>query len=180
MRIIGPPSTTIGSVLAILPDVAEPHPRFVAKMFVPLWEAALAYGIDPVGVVAQAGKETKWGHYGGRVRAEFHNTCGLKVTAEQQGLEFREYAPVRPLEGDQPLAHAMFATWHVGARAHVQHLCAYAGLTVPVVEIVDPRYELVAGRHWCETFEDLGGRWAPAADYGVRLVDIARRLQGGA
>jgi hypothetical protein len=148
-------------------------------MLEPLWRAASQYGLDPVGLVAQAAKETNWGNYTGRVKPEFHNTCGLKVAPEQQALVFPDQPDPRPTADDKPLAHAMFSNWWIGAKAHAQHLCAYTGQLIGE-EPVDPRYELVVNKHWCENFEDLGGKWAPAPDYGVKIVAIARRLQGAA
>ena len=176
MRIIGPPSADRTDVLWRV-ITQRCHARFETAMFPALWEAGEAYGIDPVGVVAQAAKETDWGNFTGKVRPEFHNTCGLKVSPAQQKL----FPGVT--DGDNPLAHAMFASWEVGAKAHVQHLRAYTGWPLAFSsEVVDPRYQpaLKGPSTWCENFEDLGGKWAPAADYGVRLVEIAQRLHGRA
>jgi hypothetical protein len=129
------------------------------------------YGIDPVGVVAQSHKETGGGKFGGKARPEFYNTCGLKI----------RHQPLFPgvTDGDNPLAHAMFASWQVGAVAHVQHLRAYAGWPVPDTDlVVDPRYVFVIGRYACEDFAELGGKWAPSASYGTELETVARQLQG--
>lgn len=167
MRIIGPPSASRSTVLGNLSGPDGAHPRFVAEMFPPLWDAAVEYTVDPVGVVAQAFKETGGGRFPGRVKPEFYNPCGLKI---------RHLGLFPETSGDLPLAHQMFPSWQVGARAHVQHLRAYAGWPVTDL-VVDPRYPLVTGQ-WCESFEDLSGKWAPAIDYGQALVAIARRLQG--
>lgn len=150
-------------------------PQF-AEIMRAVWEASLRYGIDPVGAVAQAWKETGRGTFErrpgvpGAVRAEFRNPCGLKI--RHPGL----FPGVT--DGDEPLAHAMFGSWETGAHAHVQHLCAYAGQPLPAgTIIVDPRYTLVR-KPYAETFEELSGRWAPSPTYGQELVQIARHLQG--
>ena len=173
MRIIGPPSA---SYAAALSRAGGGHQRFPQEMFRPLWDAAVRYGIDPVGVIAQAWKETGGGRYGGQVRPSSHNTCGVKLTAQQQ----REFPGVT--DGDNPLAHAQFASWEVGAEAHVQHLAAYTGLVVQHM-VVDPRYWIVAaltsgGRPLEQWSEFGGGRWAPSPTYGAELEAIMRRLQG--
>lgn len=168
MRIIGPPSADRQAVFDRLKE-SSVHTRFLDEMFGPLWAAGEAYGIDPVGIVAQSYKETGGGQFGGRVLPGFFNTCGLKI--RQPGI-------LPGTEGDQPLAHAMFANWAVGAEAHVQHLCAYAGQPLRSWLVVDPRYVWVVGRYRLEAFEELGGRWAPSLTYGDELMAIARRLQG--
>lgn len=168
MRLIGPPSATRSVVAANLAAQPGIHPRFVREMFPALWDAAVVNEVDPVGVVAQAFKETGGGNFTGRVRPEHYNTAGIKV----RHLGYGGPATM----GDEQLAHAAFASWQVGALAHVQHLLAYAGVPVGTL-IVDPRYWLVAGKHRLEDFEDLGGRWAPSASYGTEIVAIARRLQ---
>lgn len=173
MRIIGPPSAERGLVLARLWDVlGNVHIRFGSEMFSPLWIAAATYGIDPVGVIAQAWKETGGGRFTGQVSPQFYNTAGIKVrhVGKYPGVD----------DGDRPLAHAQFASWDVGAVAHVQHLCAYAGVPLEGHLIVDPRYTLVAGKHRLEQWSDLGGKWAPSSSYGTELEAIMRRLQGPA
>lgn len=169
MRIIGPPSATKEKVLANVQVRPGVHARFINEMFEPLWAEALYYGIDPVGVIAQSGKETAWGNFTGNVQPGFFNTGGIKVRNQ----------PMFPgvTTGDNPLAHQMFANWQNGAEAHVQHLRAYAGWPVTEVHIVDPRYQFVNPALRLENFEDLGGKWAPSASYGVELVAIARQLQ---
>lgn len=168
MRIIGPASATYATVEKNLRARVGLHPRFVNEMFPELWAAAVEYGLDPVGVVAQAGKETGWGNFTGNVKPEFYNTAGIKV----------RYNALFPgvTDGDRPLAHQMFPNWRVGAIAHVQHLRAYTGWPVTDEPIVDPRYQYVAA-HRLENFEDLGGKWAPSTSYGVELVGLARSLQ---
>lgn len=169
MRIIGPPSATKDLVVGRLAAFTNIHQRFIAEMFAPLWTAGEEYGIDPVGVVAQSFKETGGGQFAGKVPAGFFNTCGLKI--RQPGI-------LPGTEGDQPLAHSLFASWEVGAAAHVQHLRAYAGWPVTAALVVDPRYVWTLGRYRLENFEELGGRWAPSPSYGDEVVALARRLQG--
>lgn len=172
MRIIGPPSATRGAVttnLRLTPATAT----FTDQITPALWGWATTYGIDPVGVVAQSYKETGAGRFGGAISAAWYNTCGLKVrhTALVPGVT----------DGDQPLAHAMFPSWDVGALAHVQHLCAYTGVAPlevePRIPIVDPRYGYVLGSR-LENWSDLGGRWAPSPTYGVEIETLMRRLRG--
>ena len=170
MRILGPPSANhdlvhnraalMGATLLFL-DEMMPH----------LWDEAIALNVDPVGVVAQSFKETGGGKFGGQVKPDACNPCGLKIRVlGMYGLL---------TSGDYPMAHAIFPNWQVGARAHVQHLRAYAGWPVPDM-IVDPRYSLALKTpgNWCETFEDLSGKWAPSPTYGPELVAIGRRMQG--
>lgn len=171
MRIIGPPSALLQTVLAAISATPNVHPRFRDEMVTPLWDAGLQYGIDPVGMVAQSAKETGWGNFGGNVRPEFYNTAGIKI--RHQNL----FPGVT--SGDNPLAHTMFPNWEVGAEAHAQHLRAYAGWPIrDGRKIVDPRYVFVNENLKLENFEDLGGKWAPSSQYGIELVAIARVLQG--
>jgi len=168
LRIIGPPSATRETVFKNL--VAQNlTPLFIDTMAPELWEAAVWHDIDPVGVIAQSWKETGGGTFKGAVRPGFYNTCGLKI---------RNLGILPEADGDKPLAHQMFPSWKIGAMAHVQHLCAYAGLTIESFELnVDPRWDWVAGKHRLENFEELGGKWAPSASYGTELVAMARKLQ---
>lgn len=166
MNIVGGPSAAWDKVISNLPVAASVG--FREHMFPALWAAASAHGIDPVGMIAQSGKETGWGTFRGQVRPEFHNTCGLKVSAQQMKL----FPGVT--DGDNPLAHAMFASWDVGAWAHAQHLCAYAGHPVRGL-IVDPRYNLVT-KGVAKTWGALGTRWAPSATYGEEIAAMVREL----
>lgn len=175
MRIIGPPSAPLAVVVPALAAQADVHPEFAGVMFGALWRAATRYGLDPVGVVAQSAKETAFGRFGGAVRREMFNPCGLKI---------RKPGFVAGTDGDKTLAHAQFASWEVGALAHCQHLRAYAGMPVPHIDlVVDPRYEaaLEVGLSTpVVDFEGLGGKWAPSATYGAEVVAIAVRLGGRA
>ena len=158
------PTVTREHVIAALP--AGAHPRFAAEMVPQLWAAGLEYGVDPVGMVAQSGKETNWGNYTGQVLPQFYNTAGIKIRHQSlfPGIT----------DGDRPLAHQMFPNWAVGAMAHAQHLRAYAGKPV-IGLVVDPRYSLV-GPPFVETWEGLGGRWAPSVTYGTEIEEIMERL----
>jgi N-acetylmuramoyl-L-alanine amidase len=166
VRIIGPPTGVRADVCTRLQALGATT-LFTEQMLPPLWNAAINHVLDPVGVVAQSYKETGGGTFGGRVKPEFFNTCGLKNRQSLfPGID----------DGDNPLAHARFASWEIGAEAHIQHLCAYAGWPVYGL-IVDPRYVFVAGKSALENFEELSGKWAPSATYGQELVAIARKLQ---
>jgi N-acetylmuramoyl-L-alanine amidase len=162
MRILGPPTATLAQVTE-----RAPGGLFRSAMLLPLWSAAYDRGVDPVGVIAQAMKETGNGTYTGQVKPQFYNTCGLKV---------RHLGMFPEADGDRPLAHQMFPNWRVGAIAHVQHLLAYTGVAINHEPVLDPRYDWVVGKHSAVHFADLGGKWAPSPSYGRELEEIARRL----
>lgn len=172
MRILGPPpvGVTLDSIQARLPS-AGANGLFVTSMAPALWAAAVKYAVDPVGIIAQSLKETAGGAFTGKVRPEFYNTAGIKI----------RHPNVMPgiTDGDNPLAHAMFANWAVGAEAHAQHLRAYTGALVEGHLVVDPRLVFVVGRYRVEEFEELGGKWAPSPNYGHEIVAIADRLLEG-
>jgi len=170
MRILGPHSAPYHVVEARLRARTGVHPRFIDLMFPALWKAATKYGIDGVGMVAQAGKETAWGNFLGKVKPEFYNTAGIKV--RHVGL----YPGID--DGDNPLAHSRFASWDNGAEAHAQHLRVYTGVKIgPETLIVDPRYWLVSATSQVTDWVGLSGKWAPAASYGPSLEEIMRTLQ---
>jgi len=165
MKIIAPPSATQMEVGRWLAD-KKPTTTFVRWTALRLWEEAVREGVDPIGVICQSAKETAFGRYGGAVKAWMCNTCGLKV-------ERPEEVPGGP---DSQFAHATFATWIIGARAHVQHLLAYVGRT-PVTDLVDPRFTVVPEPRVGE-WHELGGRWAPSPTYGREIEAMMREVRG--
>jgi hypothetical protein len=179
--LIDAPSATLVHVGAWL--AGQPHHRrFVAHMLDPLWTEACQHGVDPVGVVAQAYHETDGGRFTGAVLASMHNTCGLRVDPE--ALTVHDEAV--PLAGAPAaraalltLSHASFATWQLGARAHVQHVLAYAGVAVASEELVDGRYRLVRRLVTPPvlSWRELGQRWA-TAQYGVKLEAMIAAIAG--
>ena len=121
-------------------------------------------GIRPDIALCQAIKETgTWG-YGGDVVPEQNNFCGLGTTGG--GVK-----------------GAYFDTPQLGARAHIQHLLAYASKRLPRVEVVDPRYDLIKkfrpqifGKltNWTQ----LNGVWAvPGNHYGEDILQLWMQAQ---
>lgn len=120
------------------------------------WEVAGSRGVRADVAYAQSAKETAFGRFGGVVDPSFRNPCGLKITAGGAN--------------DDPTAHARFPTWRIGVIACVDHLALYAGAPgYPRSGSPDPRhFPSIAGT--APTVEALGGRWAPAPDYGRSIV----------
>jgi len=157
--ILGPASATVKQAQAWA------RARGAADVFIDLaglyWELAPILNIRPEVGYAQAAKETAFGRFGGVIDRAFHNWCGLKTAKGGANSD--------------PDAHACFPDDRTGVLAHLQHLALYAGAPV-TGEIVDPRhFSFIEGT--ARTVEDLGGRWAPAADYGLSIVrDYLRPL----
>jgi hypothetical protein len=168
MRIMGPSSESLDTVRELVLLTKNPDPRFVNDMLPALWEEALRYGIDPVGMVAQSGLETNWGKFGRLVTPEFYNTAGIKINPALQKM-FPE------VDGEVRFAHQTFGSWTMGARAQAQHLRKYAGAPVPDEDVVAARYHAVTLKR-CVNFSELGGKWAPRADYGLDIERVARTL----
>lgn len=114
-------------------------------------------GVRPEVAYAQSAKETAFGRFGGTIPGpEYHNPCGLKRTTGGSN--------------DDPLAHGQFGSDEEGVTAHLDHLALYAGAPgYPRAGTPDPRhFPTIAGK--ALTVEALGGKWAPAADYGQSIV----------
>lgn len=143
---------------------------FLESILPAVWFAARLYNVNSVGAVAQAAKETGYGKFEGVITAEWKNTCGLKVPSPSK-FGF-------PGETDyEPFAHQIQASWHIGAKAQVQHLVAYTGGHIDnPLDLVDGRYSLIVDRFRCETFDDLSGKWAGAADYGQQIELVITEL----
>lgn len=163
--IIAPPSKPF----AWLQHFAMSRTDWYRRATVALWDAGLHTGVDPVVLVAQCGHETGYGVFGGAVDELFGNTCGLKI---------------RNPSGDKPDDHARFAIDprgypRVGALAHAHHLRLYCGLPVPD-DTPDPRAVWISpGKPAFGSVgavEQLGTRWAPASDYGVKVAEVVRKI----
>lgn len=101
--------------------------------------------------------ETGFLRFGGQVKPEQNNFCGLGAI-------------------DSGAAGASFPDPRTGVKAHIEHLKAYAS-TNPIkrMPIVDPRFHLV-GRGSAASVHDLAGRWASDQDYGKKIMALMRRL----
>ena len=114
------------------------------------------YGIRWDAVFAQSCKETGFWKFGGLVKPEQNNFAGLGSFGGQKGASF-----ATPSEGIE----AQFQHWHV----------YYYGGNLPAgTKVLDPRRDAVIKSGWAgklQYVEDLGGRWAPSADYGSSIVN---------
>lgn len=181
MRIIGPHTATIDNVLrAFAAEVTRRAGPAAAPALVAIadevvrweWHYADLYRLDAVPLVAQVAHETGWLRFGGRIDARWRNVCGLKI---RDPRIVDTHLP--GADGDHALRHATFPSWQVGVLAHVQHAARYAGAGGwgGLLPTVDPRADLV-GPPVVERWADMGGRWAPAADYGQRIEAVAAGL----
>lgn len=109
--------------------------------------------------ICQAIKETGFWNYGGDVDPKQNNFCGLGATGNKE-------------------PGASFDTPQLGARAHLQHLLAYATKRPPRTAIIDPRYLLLAqfrqdvfGK--IQNWTGLNGVWAvPGKNYGQDIIKL--------
>lgn len=113
-------------------------------------------GVRPDVAYAQSAKETGFGKFGGVIDASYKNPCGMKK-AEGGG-------------NYDPEAHQRFGSWDEGIAAHLDHLALYGGADgFPRSATSDPRhFPSIHGK--AKTVEALGGKWAPAADYGISII----------
>ena len=133
------------------------HQRFIniAPIY---WKYGELTGIRPEVLYAQSAKETAFGRFGGAVTPDQNNWAGIK-TASGGPCNERN-------------SHQIFPTPEEGVRAHFNHMSAYVGS--PPVGEPHPRYFVVASLSWAGTVryvEELGGKWAPAADYGESIIN---------
>ncbi|MBR6013020.1 MAG: tetratricopeptide repeat protein [Selenomonadaceae bacterium] len=119
-------------------------------------------GIRPDLAICQAIKETGFWNYGGDVDPKQNNFCGLGATGNKE-------------------PGAKFDTPQIGARAHLQHLLAYATKRPPRTAIVDPRYLLLAQYRQdvfgkIQNWTRLNGVWAvPGKNYGQDIIELWKR-----
>lgn len=112
---------------------------------------------------AQAIVETGYFKFGGDVKADQNNFCGLGATGNgEPGLSFDSL--------------------ELGARAQIQHLQAYA-TSMPLLQVcVDPRYKYV-NREVAPYVEWLGIQenpekvgWAMGANYGAKILAVLDKM----
>lgn len=121
-------------------------------------DEAAAEGVNHDVVFAQMCVETGFLKFGGLVTADMHNYCGLG-----------SIGPGKPGE--------RFPTARIGARAHVQHLKAYASTQALRGTVVDPRFKYVK-RGSSPTVAGLSGTWAADPRYAQKIRAVLSRLYG--
>ena len=131
-------------------------PLFAEELAALYLEESAIEGINHDIAFAQMCLETGFLRYGGLVKPEMNNFCGLGS-----------------LNADHPGEN--FPSPQIGVRAHIQHLKAYASNEGLNRELVDPRY------HWVRygsspTVEKLTGAWAADREYGDKIRGLLERL----
>ncbi len=116
------------------------------------WKYGELTGIRPDILYAQAAKETGFGKFGRKVKAEDNNWAGIKTRTSNED-------------------HEVFETADDGVRAHFNHMAAYIGIE-PYGE-PHGRYYSVKSLKWAgtvKTLEELGGKWCPDLYYGYSIL----------
>ncbi|MGE4589057.1 MAG: glucosaminidase domain-containing protein [Acidaminococcaceae bacterium] len=113
--------------------------------------------------LCQALLETGFFKFGGTVKANQNNFCGLGTLSKS-------------------VAGASFRTPEIGVRAHIQHLLAYSTERKPKTGIVDPRYNLVHKMRktsgYLTTWHSLNGNWAMSNEYSEKIFDLHSKMLG--
>ena len=149
-ELIGEPQVTV--------DMAKAWAKKcnAAQIFIDIadtyWKYGELTGIRPDILYAQAAKETGFGKYGRKVKAEDNNWAGIKTRTSNED-------------------HEVFETADDGVRAHFNHVAAYIGVE-PYGE-PHGRYYSVKSLTWAgtiKTLEELGGKWCPDLYYGYSIL----------
>jgi hypothetical protein len=131
-------------------------PLFTEELTALYLEESAIEGINHDVAFVQMCLETGFLRYGGLVKPEMNNFCGLGS-----------------LNVDYP--GESFSSPQIGVRAHIQHLKAYASEEGLNQELVDPRYRWVRYGS-APTVEKLTGAWAADREYGNKIRGILERL----
>jgi hypothetical protein len=131
-------------------------PLFTKELAALYLEESAIEGINHDVAFVQMCLETGFLRYGGLVRPEMNNFCGLGS-----------------LNADHP--GESFSSPQIGVRAHIQHLKAYASADGLNQELVDPRHRWVRYGS-APTVEELTGAWAADREYGNKIRGILERL----
>ena len=126
---------------------------FLAKIYI---EESHKEGVNQDIAFSQMCLETGFLSYGGSVKPEQNNFCGLGATTKY-------------ISGEK------FPDVQTGVRAHIQHLKAYASTNDLNHEVVDMRFRFVK-RGTAQTIYELPGKWAADKDYAIKLEDLLNRL----
>lgn len=125
------------------------------------YEESAREGIRGDLALCQALLETGFFRFGGTVKPEQNNFCGLGTTGKT-------------------VAGAYFATPELGVRAHIQHLLAYTSNRKPATPIVDPRYALVRDirerKGDLTTWYALNGNWAMGSEYSEKIFALYGKM----
>jgi len=148
-----PPEDLAEFLLYHNPQLEEDFAHRLAGYY---FEEAQLEGINHDIAFLQMILETGFLRFGGQVKAEQNNFCGLGAL-------------------DGGYSGAFFPSPRIGVRAHIQHLKAYASLENLVQPVVDPRFDYVI-RGEAESIYDLAGRWATDPEYGKKIESLAKRL----
>ncbi|MDR2743239.1 MAG: glucosaminidase domain-containing protein [Treponema sp.] len=140
-------------LLSVNPDV---DPGFIEDLALYYTEEAAQEGINHDVAFAQMCLETGFLRYGGLVTPDMNNFCGLG-----------SIGPGQPGE--------CFPSPRIGARAHIQHLKAYATDAPLRKDLVDPRYFYVRYGS-APTLDGLAGSWAVDREYSKKIRNILERL----
>ncbi len=139
------------------PQEDRAHIQKFAQYYI---DEAAAEGINSDVAFAQMCLETGYLRFGGLVKPDFYNFCGL---------------------GAMDAAHPgeQFPTEQLGVRAHIQHLHAYATTQEVKLknELIDPRYNWVHKTKYVEDIFGLAGNWASDPNYGNKLDVILFRME---
>jgi hypothetical protein len=144
------------------------HARLVDVVDAYFWFGAQR-SIRPEILVAQAAKETGWGHYPGVVPASYNNFAGIKV---------RNGGPSNLKE-----SHEQFSTPNDGVRGHVNHMDAYLRGTNSVpIDTPHARYYVIRSTSWAGTIrttQEMGQHWAEAnsVSYGNHIDEMVREME---
>jgi hypothetical protein len=140
-------------LLSINPNAEE---KFVAELAQFYREEAEDEGVNHDIAFAQMCLETGFLRYGGLVKPEMNNFCGLG-----------SIGPGKPGES--------FPDPRIGVRAHIQHLKAYGSEKPLNRDLVDPRFRYVR-RGSAPVIQGLAGTWAADRSYSEKIGAILERL----
>jgi hypothetical protein len=140
-------------LLLVNPEIEEPFAYEFARLYV---EEAAAEGVNHDVAFSQMCLETGFLSFGGLVRQEMNNFCGLGAIGPGY-------------EGES------FPSPQIGIRAQIQHLKAYATEEPLKLPLVDPRYRLVRYGS-ASTIYELAGSWAMDREYGKKIKNILDNL----